>query len=67
MEDKKEIVMLLKHLLQVTRAGCDIDDLMMSEDETTVMIRFCNGHTRNVCVEADSGISMIMDVAKAIV
>ncbi len=66
MEDKKTILKRLKILLMVTRAGCDIDDLQLSEEETTVTIRFCNGHTRDVCVEADSGIAMIMDVAKAL-
>lgn len=66
MEDKKAILKRLKILLMATRAGCDIDDLQMSEDETTVTVKFCNGHTRDVCIEADSGIAMIMDVAKAL-
>lgn len=66
MEDKRAILKRMKILLMITRAGCEIDDLQLSEDETTVTIRFCNGHTRDVCVEADSGIAMIMDVAKAL-
>lgn len=65
-EDKKSILKRLKILLMITRAGCDIDDLLLSEDETTVTVRFCNGHTRDVCVEADSGIAMIQDVVRAL-
>lgn len=66
-EDKEAILKRLKLLLMITRAGCEVDDLQLSEDETTVTIRFCNGHTKDVCIEADSGIGMIMDVVKALV
>lgn len=66
-EDKKAILKRLKLLLMITRTGCEVDDLQLSEDETTVTVKFCNGHTRDVCVEADSGIAMIMDVVKALV
>lgn len=65
-EDKKAIVKRLKLLLMTTRAGCDIDDLQLNEDETAVTVRFCNGHTRDVCIEADSGIALIQDVVRAL-
>ncbi len=65
-EDGKAILKRLKPLLMATRAGCDIDDLQLSEDETTVTVRFCNGHTRDVCIEADSGVALIQDVVRAL-
>lgn len=66
MEDKKDIVMRLKVLLMATRAGRDIDKLILSEDQATVTILFNNGYKKEVCVEADSGISLIRDVVNVI-
>lgn len=65
-EDKEAILKRLKLLLMITRAGCEVDDLQLSEDEKTVTVRFCNGHTRDVCIEADSGIAIIQDVVRAL-
>lgn len=62
LENKEIIVELLKLLLTATRAGQDIDKLMLSEDQATVTIQFNNGYKKEVCVEADSGISLIKDV-----
>lgn len=64
MENKKDIVARLSLLLKVTRAGCNIEKLELSEDEEYVIIKFLNGGTRRVCVEADSGIALIRDVIK---
>ncbi len=66
MENKEIIVELLGALLLVTRAGRDIDKLILSEDQATVTIQFNNGCKKEVCVEADSGISLIRDVVDAI-
>lgn len=40
MEDKKEIVMLLKHLLQATRAGKDIEQMELGDGGETVRVTF---------------------------
>lgn len=67
MENKEDIVKRLKLLLMATRAGSDIEDLILSVDqkmEKIVTIQFRNGYTKNVCVEADSGIELIRDVIK---
>lgn len=66
MENKEIIVELLGALLLVTRAGRDIDKLILSEDQATVTIQFNNSSKKEVCVEADSGISLIRDVVNAI-
>lgn len=66
MEDKKDIVACLEVLLTLTRAGSDIDKLVLSEDQTTVTIQYMNGCKKDVCVEADSGIALIRDVIKVI-
>lgn len=66
MEKKEDIVKRLKLLLIATRAGSDIEDLILSEDQNTVTIQFRNGYTKKVCVEADSGIALIRDVIKEV-
>lgn len=66
MEDKKDIVVRLKLLLMATRAGRNIDNLILSEDQKMVTIQFNNGYKKEVCIEADSGISLIRDVIKVI-
>lgn len=66
MEDKQEIVMYLKWLLKATRAGGDVETLVLSKDETTVTISYSSGSTRDVNIECDSGIQIIQDVVKAL-
>lgn len=66
MEDKQEILTHLKWLLKATRAGQDIDRLLLSEDEKTVSIVFCSGHGKDINIECDSGIAIVQDVAKAL-
>lgn len=56
MENKEIIVEFLGALLLMTRAGRDIDKLILSEDQATVTIQFNNSSKKEVCVEADSGI-----------
>lgn len=65
-ENKREIVIRLGILLKVTRAGEDIERLVLSEDENFVTIIWENGYRKNVCVEADSGTALIRDVLDAI-
>ena len=66
MEDKKEIVMLLKHLLRATRAGEDIEQMELSDNGEKVRITFSNQYIKDVNIAMDSGIAIIMDVAKAL-
>lgn len=64
MENKKDIVARLKLLLIATRAGSDLEDLVLSEDQDTVTVQFKNGAARIVNIEADSGVAIIRDVLK---
>ncbi|MCX4341762.1 MAG: hypothetical protein OSJ72_19300 [Lachnospiraceae bacterium] len=66
MEDKKEIVMLLKHLLKATRAGADIEQMELGDGGETVRVTFENKCVMDVNIACDYGIAMIMDVAKAL-
>lgn len=62
MENKKDIVARLKLLLIATRAGSNIEALLLSDDECFVTIQFKTGVSRVVNIEADSGIAIIRDV-----
>lgn len=66
MEDKKDIVARLKLLLIATRAGSNIEDLLLSEDEQFVTIMFKEGGSRKVNVAGDSGYAIILDVMKMV-
>lgn len=66
MENKEEIVMRLKLLLMATRAGSGIEDLILSEDQKAVTVKFRNGGEGQVNVECDSGIALIGDVIRAL-
>ena len=65
-EDKAEIVDRLQNLLKATRAGNDIDRLVLSGDRKAVTIRRRGGSERRVNVEADSGYAIIKDVMNAL-
>lgn len=62
MENKKDIVDRLKLLLIATRAGANIEELILSEDERLITIKFKEGGSREVDVEGDSGYAIIRDV-----
>lgn len=66
MENKKEIVARLKLLLAATRAGSNIEKLVLSEDERSVTIQFKAGGSRTVNIDADSGIAIICDVIEGL-
>lgn len=65
-ENKKDIVLRLKLLLNATRAGDDIKKLVLSEDENFVTIIWENGYKKDVCVEADSGLALIRNVVSTL-
>ncbi len=65
LEDKEAILMRLKLLLRVTRAGSGVMNLVLSEDGNRVTIQYAQG-SRDVNIECDSGYAMIMDVLRAL-
>lgn len=62
-ESKGLIVQELKHLLQCTRAGSGVRDLILNDREDHVTIVYESG-SKQVDVTADSGIALIRDVIK---
>ncbi len=62
MEDKREIIVLLKHLLKATRAGRYIEEMTLNEKQDRVVVSFDRGQTKEVDITADSGIAIIKDV-----
>ncbi len=64
-ENKSEIVQKLKELLQITRAGSGIKDLILNEQEDCVTIVYAGG-SKQVDVTGDSGIALIRDVIKRV-
>lgn len=68
MEDKREILARLLHVLQATRAGRDIADLELEENKygEYCKIVFNSGKRRVVDITADSGLSIIKDVIAAL-
>ena len=67
MENKKEITAKLGELLKLTRGGYDIESLeYVKEDngDEFVFMKFDNGYSKRICVTADSGIAMIVDITR---
>ena len=62
MENKENIVMRLKLLLKVTRAGSAIEDLILNDKQDMVIIQFDNGNSKKIDIAGDSGIAIIKDV-----
>lgn len=66
-ENKKDIVGRLSILMKATRAGYDLDKLVLSEDGREVIVRYDSGYEKRVNVECDSGATLILDVVKAMI
>lgn len=66
MENKKDIVMHLKTLLNATRAGEDIRGMDLTEDGNFILLQWENGCVQKVNITADSGVAIISDVLQAI-
>ena len=62
MENKKEIILRLKHLLKITSVGRNIEDMILDGMEREVAIVFKDGSTRKVNIIGDSGYAIILDV-----
>lgn len=68
MEDKREILVRLLHVLQATRAGRDIVALELEQkkgDEYCVIV-FDSGNRERVDITADSGLTILADVIDAL-
>ncbi len=66
-ENKKDIVGRLSILMKATRAGYDMDKLVLSEDSGEVIVRYVSGYEKRVNVECDSGAALILDVVNAMI
>lgn len=66
MEDKENIVKRLKLLLIATRAGSNIEDMILNEKQNEITIIFKAGGKRVVDIAGDSGYAIIHDVMNAI-
>ena len=62
MENKEDIVKRLKFLLVATRAGSNIEDLVLNERQDEVTVIFTQGGSRRINIAGDSGIAIIKDV-----
>ena len=63
---KQQILNELLKVVQMTRAGEDIQSLDLDNKECFVSIQYKNGGKKNVCIEGDSGIAMVRDVCSVI-
>ena len=53
--------------MKATRAGYDMDKLVLSEDSGEVIVRYVSGYEKRVNVECDSGAALILDVVNAMI
>lgn len=69
-ENKQAILDTLVMTLWRTRAGRDIVDIQLTQDQTKALITWhvegVKTETQLVNVECDSGVAMIIDICKAI-
>lgn len=63
---KKILVKRLLLAVNITRAGENIQNMLLSDDEETVTIFYKSGGTRTVSVACDSGIALMRDVLQVI-
>lgn len=67
MEDKNKICRLLLPALQGTRALHDLTALEYIPESETVTAVFSHKYHKEVNVEGDSGIAMILDIVKRLI
>lgn len=63
---KRDLVGRLLLAVKVTRAGDNIQTMLLSDDEETVTIFYKSGGSRQVSVACDSGIALMRDVLNVI-
>ena len=63
-ENKVEITQKLFECLKITRYGSDIKKMEYIEEngDEYIIVTFDNNYQKRICVTADSGKAMIMDV-----
>ncbi len=69
-EDKKMILHDLLRLLWKTRGGHDVIDLQLYPDGKWVKVMFLakgvKTYSKNVCIDCDSGLQMVIDICRAL-
>ena len=65
-ENKQAILDALLPALKLTRAGAGITEMRYHKEDDRVNIIYGDGSRDSVNVNMDSGIAMIIDVAKAV-
>ena len=65
-EDKQAILNMLVPALKLTRAGKDVTELIYDKETEKVLIEYTDGSNELVNVHMDSGVAMIIDVAKTV-
>lgn len=67
-EDKQAICDALLLALKKTRRLYDLVELKYTklDDDEIVVAEFQNGYTKKICVNFDSGVAMIVDIATKI-
>lgn len=63
---KKTLVQRLLLAVNITRAGENIQNMLLNDDEETVTILYKGGGSRTVSVACDSGIALLRDVLNVI-
>lgn len=63
-EDKGIILVMLEPVVKMTRAGQNIEALLLEDD--LVKVVFTNGEYAHVPISDDSGIQLIIDVCEAL-
>lgn len=65
-ENKFYICRQLSNLVRETRAGSDVLGITLQADQKTAVITYRTGARKEVNVECDSGIAMIIDICRAL-
>ena len=66
-ENKKDIVGRLSILMKATRAGYDMDKLVLSEDSGEVIVRYVSGYYKWVTVVCVSGAALLRVVVNSLI
>lgn len=65
-ENKSYICRQLSNLVRETRAGSDVLGITLQADQKTAVITYRTGARKEVNVECDSGIALIIDICRAL-
>lgn len=65
-EDKRLALDALVKALICTNAGCDVEEIELTDNGDTAVIYFIEGGSKRVNIALDSAIAAIVDVCKAL-